>query len=176
MKRYTVTLTGNNKVVIDDKQKREIEAAKLSGENYFITVGDNSFETGSVKLITPILEDDISGFDDKMRSDSKLFFDGLRMKQGIEPMEKAKREWQIRIAPGLKLAGITLEKRYEQIIKHFIVDFVTENGEWPYCKMQVWWAWVSYAIKKQRPMASKWFEYVMRQDSQVQYFMNSQSK
>ena len=159
--RYEVMLQGNRTIEISEDQKKELEKYLDNKMGYSIRIANTTIDTKIVKGIFPIKEMNYSLANQHRKDIDGEFYMGLEVSSKWSPEDKARRELDTRMLPGLRLSKQDTTE-LGQTLYNLFIDFFNKNPGYPYAPSSVWWPVIVPHIKGFS--ISKFFEYVLRQD------------
>ena len=89
--------------------------------------------------------------------------------------QKTERDFNARVVPFLKLAGLELNGDIALAIFERHNIFFTANPKYPKCPLRFWWSGISELVKEEisaNQFKSKYFIYIMRNDNAVSAWAN----
>lgn len=163
---FKVMLTGGNFIIVDETQKDILEPYFLSSQATVIKVGNNTVYTRDIKGIFEIENNTPSYNKNYIEDLNREFNDKMQFYADQLPEEKAKREMRSRLLPGWTKSGGKREDPELRVVYEWILEFFVQNPQHPWCPVALWWDILRGSMRKTN-WSSKFYEYVMRHDSEV---------
>ncbi len=168
MKKYKLLLTGGESFVIEEPEKQVVDLKLKSKDDAVVTIRGNTIKPSAIKAMIELSpEIKYGSFDQKMDEENQAWGKLCEEMSMASVQEKTDREMNTRILPGWRLCNrdegdAVLSEAYAAIL-----DFFTQNKNYPRCPSRVWWPLISGKLK-QKPFVSLWYEYVFRNDQMIE--------
>lgn len=191
--RFKLLLTGGKEVIINQDAKKEIEKTLLRGVDTFVTVEGELIKTSAIKAVLKSDDQGVNPLSELVRNKENQEWNqrcANNAKRSAE--EKARKDLDIRILPGWRLAKLPENDPVLADIYDAILYFLDKNPLYPRCPMKVWWPLVADKIapisrikvgdtfieKRANPNVylGKWFNYIMRNDEAIENWVKYQAK
>lgn len=166
--KYTVVLTGNAKIVVDEKQRERIKQLMLSGDEETILVGNEIIKTSAIKGVFEIKDDGNTDFTADIQKINREFNENCTQMAKLPIDEKITNEMTIRIFPVkfLEKGWIKYDDKLAEGVKSLVTRYFTKYKNMPRCPAKIWWPLLKDHVEK-NTWTERFYDYVSRNDGEI---------